>query len=188
MPTRPIASNVDPKSVSVRDIVFCRFGLDHGFFISSTTVLLNDRLYLSCKCNGLYKPGKGNPDGCFLGISVHGRFFRPPWRNCQAGNAGLWRNGCFCGSGEIEGVRISRTLQNILSGVAARCRDKSGICVSADRMSAAPSVQNERAPYFCAEAVTARQGLRPPRGLAENAMRHRNRGRKPGGGETSGRN
>ena len=37
-------------------------------------MLLNDRLHLRGKCNGLYKPGKCNPDGCLLGISVHGRF------------------------------------------------------------------------------------------------------------------
>ena len=63
-------------------------------YFSERTLFLN-RLYLSGKYNRLYKPGKCNPDGCFLGISVHGWFFRPPWRNCQAGNAGLWRDGCF---------------------------------------------------------------------------------------------
>lgn len=35
--------------------------------------------------------------------------FRPPWRNCHAGNAGSVGNGCFYGSGEIERTRAART-------------------------------------------------------------------------------
>jgi hypothetical protein len=67
-------------------------------------VLLNDRLYLLSKGNRLYKPSKCNLDGYFSGRTVHRRLFRPPRRNCQAGNAELRENGCVGDSREVEGA------------------------------------------------------------------------------------